>query len=302
MQQCPKISVIIPVYKTEQFVEECVNSVLQQTFLDFEIILVNDGSPDKSGEICERVKERDKRIRVLHQENQGVTRARANGVSSAQGEWICFVDSDDTLPANALELLVSATHNHTDIVVGFLNECPYIPEKMSVEKYRENCITGRFINSAPFPKLFRRILFSNSFIFDIPRSIIKGEDMLMNIRLAFMTDKDVYLIPHKVSNYRIHAESCMQCFQPTTDYEENYHIERKKSIPKEVYKQYQPYCIQSQLQALREILKYNYNKNWSSSVFVKDLKREIQEAQYSLHWKDRIILKCKCGWVLRFKK
>ena len=103
MQQCPKISVIIPVYKTEQFVEECVNSVLQQTFLDFEIILVNDGSPDKSGEICERVRERDKRIRVLHQENQGVTRARANGASSAQGEWICFVDSDDTLPANALE-------------------------------------------------------------------------------------------------------------------------------------------------------------------------------------------------------
>lgn len=302
MQHKPKISVIIPVYKTERYLEECVDSVLIQTFKDLEIILVNDGSPDNCGEICERIKKKDNRIHVLHQNNQGVTKARANGIAIAKGEWICFVDSDDTLPQFALEHLASVTNYPTDIIIGSIYEQTGSPQNMSIEEYRKNCITAELINPAPFPKLFHRNLFKSSFIFDIPRSIIKGEDMLMNIRLAFMTNKDVYLIHQKVYNYRVHEESCMKRFRPTTEYERSYQIERKKSIPQKEYKTYQKYCIQNQLQALKQILKYNYNKDWKSSVFVKELIKEIKATQYQLNWKDWLILKLNLGWILKVKR
>lgn len=300
MRQHPQISIVIPVYKTEQFLQECVNSILQQTYSDYEIILVDDGSPDKSGEICDHLASTNPQIHVLHQENQGVTRARANGVNMAKGEWICFVDSDDTLPIFALEKMAHGIHENTDIIVGFLYEYPNLPKEMKIEEYRKNCITAQLINSAPFPKLFRRNLFASPFILDIPRHITKGEDMLMNIRLAFATEKNVCLIPHKVYNYRIHNESCMQRFIPTTDYEHAYQIERRRSIPVQAYKQYQKYCIQSRLQALRQILKLNYSSNWRSSDFVKELTNEIKETHYPLGWKDRVVL--RWGWILKLKK
>ncbi len=112
----PKISVIIPVYKCEQYIEACVDSILNQTYQDFEIVLVDDGSPDNCGKICDELAEKYNKITVLHQENQGQAAARNNGVKIARGEWLCFVDCDDFVHPEILEALYSAvTENNVKL-------------------------------------------------------------------------------------------------------------------------------------------------------------------------------------------
>lgn len=108
----PAISVIVPVYNVEAYVEKCLRSVLGQTFRDFEIVAVDDGSRDKSGEICQRLAREDGRIRVVHQENQGLGGARNTGIREAKGQWLLFPDSDDWLEPEALERAYNAAQKH----------------------------------------------------------------------------------------------------------------------------------------------------------------------------------------------
>lgn len=103
-----KISVIVPVYKAEAYLRDCVDSILAQTFSDIEIILVNDGSPDNSGAICNEYAARESRVSVIHQSNQGQAAARNHALAQAKGEWISFVDSDDLIHPQMLELLYDA--------------------------------------------------------------------------------------------------------------------------------------------------------------------------------------------------
>lgn len=91
----PKISVIVPVYNTEKYLKRCIDSILNQTFTDFEVLLINDGSTDSSGAICDEYAKKDSRVRVFHKENGGVSSARNLGLRSFFGEWVMFIDSDD---------------------------------------------------------------------------------------------------------------------------------------------------------------------------------------------------------------
>lgn len=93
----PEISIIVPVYKTERFLSACISSILAQTFTDFELILVDDGSPDSCPALCDAAAAKDSRIRVIHQKNRGLSVARNAGLDAAEGEWIAFVDSDDII-------------------------------------------------------------------------------------------------------------------------------------------------------------------------------------------------------------
>lgn len=104
----PAISVIVPVYKAEAFLTDCVESILSQSFSDFEIILVEDGSPDNSGRICDEYAAKYDCISVIHQENQGQAAARNHAMAVAKGDWICFVDSDDLIHPRMLEWLYEA--------------------------------------------------------------------------------------------------------------------------------------------------------------------------------------------------
>ena len=99
------ISVIVPVYNVEEYLEECLESIQNQTYTNFEVILVNDGSTDHSKEICERYCKKDIRFHLLNQENQGQSVARNHGVSASTGELLTFVDSDDVLSIKYLEIL-----------------------------------------------------------------------------------------------------------------------------------------------------------------------------------------------------
>jgi len=114
----PRISIIVPVYKVEKYLEECIESILQQTFTDYELILIDDGSPDNCGKICDHYKLKDSRIKVIHQCNNGLSSARNAGLDTIEGEYISFIDSDDIVSSYYLEelyrLLIS---NNADIAV-----------------------------------------------------------------------------------------------------------------------------------------------------------------------------------------
>lgn len=97
-----KVSIIVPIYQSEQYLSQCIDSIISQTFKDFELILIDDGSTDKSGIICDEYQKLDSRVKVLHIQNQGVSNARNIGINTAKGEWITFVDSDDWLEATYL--------------------------------------------------------------------------------------------------------------------------------------------------------------------------------------------------------
>ncbi|MBQ9664917.1 MAG: glycosyltransferase family 2 protein [Bacteroidaceae bacterium] len=115
------ISVVIPIYNVAQYLSQCIDSVLSQSYPELEIILVNDGSTDDCPRICDEYKEKDARVRVIHQKNGGLSDARNSGMKIAEGEWIYFADSDDWLERNALlKLHQFALINHCDVVQGGL--------------------------------------------------------------------------------------------------------------------------------------------------------------------------------------
>lgn len=121
------LSIIVPVYKVEDCLERCVESILKQTYTNFECILVDDGSPDACGEICDRFAEKDYRIKVIHQENEGLSGARNNALKIVKGDLLAFVDSDDYLEPNMYEkMIASLDDNSADIVM-----CMYKSEKGS---------------------------------------------------------------------------------------------------------------------------------------------------------------------------
>ena len=111
------ISVIVPVYNVEKYLPRCIDSILGQSLPDFELILVDDGSPDECGSICDAYAARDARIRVIHQENRKVAMARNAGLDAAKGEWIAFIDPDDWVHRDYLKLLCSGAKTDTDIVM-----------------------------------------------------------------------------------------------------------------------------------------------------------------------------------------
>ena len=107
----PLLSIIVPVYKVENYLQKCIDSILAQTFTDFELILVEDGSPDGCPALCDAAAAKDARIRVLHQKNGGLSAARNAGLDVARGEWIGFVDSDDYIAPEMYETLYKAVQS-----------------------------------------------------------------------------------------------------------------------------------------------------------------------------------------------
>ena len=132
MQDNPLVSIIIPVYNVELYVKESIESVLKQTYKNIEIIIVDDGSTDNSLKVCKEVLDTDKRIKVIHQENQGVVKARNKGIELANGDYIMFVDSDDWIDANMVEELVKNMVDVDIVTSGMYHE---IEKGKVVEKY-----------------------------------------------------------------------------------------------------------------------------------------------------------------------
>lgn len=133
----PKISVIVPVYNVEQYLPNCINSILTQTFTDFELLLIDDGSKDNSGKICDEYAKIDQRIIVFHKKNGGVSSARNFGLQEARGEWVTFVDSDDWINTKALENYISNSLS---------NDTLYIQQAFTVKSGNYNYWPAKFKN------------------------------------------------------------------------------------------------------------------------------------------------------------
>lgn len=127
----PKISIIIPIYNAEHSLPKMLNSILKQTFCDFEVLLINDGSTDSSGTICNKYAQKDTRFKAIHQLNAGVSAARQTGLENAQGEYIIHADADDWIePAMLEELYNKAIKENADVVI-----CDFYTNNGNIEKY-----------------------------------------------------------------------------------------------------------------------------------------------------------------------
>ena len=117
----PKVSIIVPVYKVEKYISRCIESILNQSYTDWELILIDDGSPDKSGEICDQYAAKDNRIRVFHKINSGVGETRNLGIKKAEGEWLLFIDSDDFVNSQYVSSFFNHAVDNSILVIQGLN-------------------------------------------------------------------------------------------------------------------------------------------------------------------------------------
>ncbi len=216
MNNSPAVSIIVPVYKAERYLQKCVNSILAQTYTDFEVLLVDDGSPDMSGAICEKCAVGDNRIKVFHKENGGVSSARNYGLDNAVGDWICFVDSDDIIDDIFLENFHFLSSVDCDLflqgykvieadIVKEVHEFSY--DELKTSDVKKVYIDGENlnINNSPVSKLFKRdIIESNNIRFDASTSY--GEDhlfvltYLLYVKNISISNKSAYLYIHYFNN------------------------------------------------------------------------------------------------------
>ena len=186
------ISIIIPVYNVARYLDKCVRSIVDQTYQEWECILVDDGSTDGAGEMCDEWVKRDERIRVIHQENGGVSRARNKGFEDAKGEYIVFVDSDDTIGSNHINYLIKAPR--ADIVVSGIRQ--EMTDGMSAdfkpcadktfELNQENVdyfvdLNDKFLFYGPVAKLYKASIVKEHGI-KFPLDCSYGEDLQFNLQ------------------------------------------------------------------------------------------------------------------------
>lgn len=207
-QQTNKISVIIPVYNVEKYLDKCIQSVVNQTYTNLEIILINDGSTDNSGCICDDWSRQDDRILVIHQKNSGVSKARNVGIEHAEGEYICFVDADDYLEGDGLKNLYSKMKEDTQLVCGgYVDESIYGNVCVNdFDKYDDlyECIlhgTG----GVPWGKLYRKDIINNHHI-RFHEEIYISEDMIFNLEYGRYVQK-WYVVQQNVYRYNRVNES-----------------------------------------------------------------------------------------------
>ncbi|MBE6085492.1 MAG: glycosyltransferase [Selenomonas ruminantium] len=210
----PIISIIVPVYNASYYLCDCLDSIAAQTFNDFECILIDDGSTDGSGAICDRYAKLDDRFKVVHQSNRGAHAARLAGYRHSKGFFIGFVDSDDWIEPDMYEKLVSAMHDDVDIsMVCFVQECQGSPLMETREKWGETAInakdalaqslTRRVFGWELWCKLFRKELFDES-IFHTELSV--GDDLVTSCLLFLRANKVMYM-PCDLYHYRLHPQS-----------------------------------------------------------------------------------------------
>lgn len=226
----PTISVIVPVYNTEKYLPRCIESVLAQTFVDWEMLLIDDGSTDASGSICDEYAAKDERIRVFHKENGGVSSARNLGLDNARGEWITFVDADDYIEENFLKSFEG--NLDADLVVGNMIICEAGKSPSDIDahivpgKYCpiQSVLKGNLTKTvfcAPWGKLFRNdgirdlrfdvgmtICEDTKFVYNY---IAKAKDM--RILSTDEASHYVYMYPSipSIEKYQMSVESSVYC-------------------------------------------------------------------------------------------
>jgi len=291
------ISVIVPVYNGEKYIHECIDSILLQSFKNIELILVDDGSTDSSGSICDEYAAKDSRVIVIHKENEGVNATRRRGVMEAKGEWIAFSDADDSMPVDALDSLYSL-HEGTDLVIGFPDK-PLHKDILSLEECRSNAISAKLIPPAPWGKLYRRALMSED-IFDFPRDLL-DEDMIMNIRFMFKINRAPHLLFEKVYNYRSNSVSVSHTKKASLQYEELYDAVRLDAIPVSEQPKYMNDILRSRITGLYAVaFAFPESFGGKNNSYLSRICDDVRNNEYKLSLADKILLQGNSVLLIKF--
>ena len=266
------ISVIIPVYKAEKYLGRCMDSILAQSLSDYELILVDDGSPDQSGAICDAYAKQDGRVRVIHQKNGGAAAARNTGLDAAAGEWIAFIDSDDWVHPDYLRLLYEAARQRG----ADLSACRYETVRgrfahdeedqtlrFSEENAEEYWVGNRIGATVPWGKLYRRELFRD---LRYPLGRI-GEDEFVTYRLLFGSNR-LAVIDNVLYRYFVNDEGVSRS---------NY----LKRLPDalEAFRQHEEYFKNSPWQKAYRLEAEYYAAAWSEAIWITKKKKDTASRQ-----------------------
>lgn len=202
MEVAPLISIIVPVYNVENYIRRCVDSLINQTYNNLEIILIDDGSPDKSGEICDMYASKDERIKVIHKGNGGVSSARNAGLDIAKGDYIAFVDADDYIDTQMYEVLyTSLSDNDADMAMGIYaqenSNGEFIPHYVGeqTEVLSRTQTIAQMLKQVKYTCSLCDKLFSAKLIGDtrFDENISHNEDLLFVYQLMRKSSKAVYI-------------------------------------------------------------------------------------------------------------
>lgn len=208
----PQISVIVPVYNVEKYLTQCIESILSQTYQEFELLLIDDGSEDNSGSICDHYSNIDSRVHVFHKENGGVSSARNMGIEHAKGEWVCFVDSDDWIDKDTFEYITGLWKGADFLQFGYrrtggtASEYSYVPSKVLRYSTSVYC-TKRIYHSAICGYLLKLNIIKKYKI-SFPNHIKYGEDQAFILKTVICSSEIVILDRH-FYNYRDREGSAM---------------------------------------------------------------------------------------------
>lgn len=225
------ISIIVPVYNGEKCIEQCIKSILNQNYIDFELLIVDDGSTDGTGAICDKYEKYDNRIKVFHIKNGGVSHARNYGLAKAKGNYIQFIDSDDYIAKDYSKAMIEKIREfNADLVITNycvvsdlkkeitnyeINEGIYSPKQI-VEKLFQ---TNTLLNS-PVNKLYKRNLIKKTF----DETISLGEDLLFNMNYLEQADK-IYFVTQSLYFYIRNDASLTNTYKQQSFYDLNYLLE-----------------------------------------------------------------------------
>lgn len=209
----PKVSIIVPVYNVEKYLDKCLKSLVNQTFKDFEIIIVNDGSPDNSSQIIENYRLKySNMIKVITQQNQGLSDSRNNGLKLATADYIIFVDSDDYIELNMVEKLYKEiTEKQADVVIcgnNVVNENYELLSKAFPNKYESYDFVTQMIfgNLSAWNKIIKKSILDDKYLFF--RSNVWYEDIDFSFKL-FLKAKKIFILHENLYNYLLRSGSIM---------------------------------------------------------------------------------------------
>ena len=297
----PTVSIIVPVYNVEKYLRECLDSILNQTFKDYELILIDDGSKDKSGEICDEYAKRHNSITVVHQKNQGQAAARNSGVKISKADWIVFVDSDDVIHPDLLQFLYkAATESNSGMAVTERVKAETIPKdffqqhtfKCSVkkttlkklEKYYDN---KHFYYWAPFPSIIKKSVAQSV---PFPEGRIY-EDNAVGCQLLYYANS-LAVVPYCMYFYRENPSGTMN--QPLNEKKLDYlwALEEQIKFYEELH--YVKMCKKITNELIGSTLFY-YNRCKTErndkllEIVIKDLKRFLKQYRRFIEDKDKAI-------------
>lgn len=277
----PTISIIVPVYNTEQYLNRCIDSILSQSFTNFELLLIDDGSTDKSGDICDEYARKDERIKVFHKKNGGVSSARNMGLDFARGEWITFVDADDWIVKDCLnweyslfqeDLIIFSYYNNSETSNNLFPINSFVTKgKDELNDLYQTLIYKGFFRTV-WSKLFKKSIINN-LRFDEAISIGEDHLFLLNylckIEACRFVDKPFYVhrsFDFLFKKYQIEISKAIYIMSSLFSVYDKLNV-KNKNFEIDVFCEYKSFC-QKYVDKNPEL--------WYNNPFVKKIYRRVK--------------------------